>query len=132
MVVSRRSARAEMDSARTGLRRREFSERRRRPIEVLAHINVQGLQPFSVRLRGPELAAAQQMGQVVDVAAEQRELGGRCAERGEAGAPIGRRDDSGRAVDQAGEIGAARQPGRTGLSARRSATGRVMRTDSLT
>lgn len=107
---------AEADSAGTRLRRREFGERCRRPIEVLAHIGIQGFQAFSIGLRGPELATAQQMRQVVDVAAEQCELGGRCAERGEPGAPIGRCNNSGCVVDQACEIGAARQPGRPGLS----------------
>jgi len=34
------SAWAEVNSAGTGLRRREFGERCRRPIEVLAHIGI--------------------------------------------------------------------------------------------
>ena len=74
------------------------------------------VQALSVLCARPDFATAQQMRQVVDVAAEHREFGGRRAERGDPGAPIGRRDDRGRAVDQAGEIGAARQAGGAGLS----------------
>jgi hypothetical protein len=54
--------------------------------------------------------------EVVDVAAEQGDFVGRGTQCGDAGGAIGRRNHRWRALDQAAEVGPARQAGGTGVA----------------
>jgi hypothetical protein len=51
--------------------------------QVASHVSAQGVQHRPVLLGRAELTVAQQLGQVVEVAAERRQLGARCDQRGE-------------------------------------------------
>lgn len=59
--------------------------------QVRPDVGIQRLQPLAVLLRGPDVALAQQRGQVGDVAAQRRQFGVGARERGDcAGSLFGR------------------------------------------
>src|ERR1019366_3255777 len=112
--------------------RHELGDHGRGQFEVLAHVAVQGAEAPPVLASCSDGAAAQEMRQMVDVAAEDGQLAGGGVERGKARGALDRRDDRRRGVDQAHQVGPRDSPAARPFRSRRWATSRDTRTDSLT